>query len=377
MAGGEHVGDLALDRREAPDGGHGLRGVLRGGADAEGGAPHDRRARPVGEDPGHARPRDVVEHGLVEVTVRHRLPGGVVRVGPVDHEGAVVGLEPGAGTLLVAAGQVPVGGPVRDLAECSGRRLAGAGVEGRGGVAAGLGVRQDLPAGGGDQGGDEQREALVGAADDRHGGARVLGGPDHLVPRDRRPGRVEAGPLRHRAPVPEQLRVGPERGGDGPTVPRRRLAGAAEDAVGHVAGLAVGEGPEQPGGRELRDEGRVEAHDVRRGVLVGQALLRLAVLGVAREGQRPHGDRVVVGLVVAPRRQRRLPAVVGVHVPGQGRGLVVADQAGHAERHARGDEGDGEDERHVAQHRPPRPASAARRRPTSNVAHRARSFTAS
>ena len=103
-----------------------------------------------------------------------------------------------------------------------GRLPAGVGVEGRRGVLAGGRVLEHLAARRGHQRVDPHHVALVAGAGDVDRGAGLLGGVDDLVPRHRVGLGIEPGLLGDRLAVPEQLRVGPERGGDQLVVPGRR-----------------------------------------------------------------------------------------------------------------------------------------------------------
>ncbi len=212
----------------------------------------------------------------------------------------------------------------------SAARLPGVGVEGRRGVLAGGRVLEHLAARGRHQRVDPHHVALVAGAGDVDGRAGLLGGIDDLVPRHRLVGGIEARLLGDRLAVPEQLRVGPERGGDELVVPGRRRDRAVEHVVGQGRGLVVGERPEEVRLRELGHEHRVEAHEVDRAVVGRQAPHELLALAVGVPGEHRDLDAVgAVGRLGALLRELLLAAVVGVRVPGQRRcAAVVAPATG-------------------------------------------------
>ena len=205
------------------------------------------------------------------------------------------------------------------------------GVDLGGGVLAGFHVADDLAAGRHDEGVDPDHVALVPVGLDTDHLLLALGRLDHLVPGEARFGRIDAGRLRGRLAVPEQLGVGPERGRHQLVVPVHRLQRGVEDAVGEGGLVLLGERTEEAGVGELGDERRVQAHHVDRAVLGGQPPDQLLPLVGRRVRQRLDVDLVgTVRRVDAFLGEAALPAVVRVDVPVQGRGTALGP-ASHEE----------------------------------------------
>ena len=200
------------------------------------------------------------------------------------------------------------------------------------GVRALLGLGGDVAAGTCDEGVDPHRVALVLVGLDRDGAAVVGGRLDDLVPGDRL-AHVEAGLLDERLAVPEDLGVGPERRHHELVVPGggrgRALEGLLAERVLHV----LRDLGEVAGVRELRREGRVDAHDVDLGVTRREPPGQLDPLLVGIRGEDLRGDRVVVR--GARLRDGGLAAGVGVGVPGELGGPAVVAGAGNQAEHAR------------------------------------------
>ena len=202
-----------------------------------------------------------------------------------------VALEGRTGLLLAGGGHRRWRGRgPGEAADDLGRRISRRGVDLRGGVLAGFDVADDLAAGRHDQGVDPDHVALVPVGLHPDHLVLALGRLDHLVPGEARRGGVDAGRLRGRLAVPEQLGVGPERRRHELVVPVGRLQRALEDAVGEGGLVLLGERTEEAGVGELRDERRVEAHHVDRAVLGGQPADQLLPL-VGRRRSAASGCR--------------------------------------------------------------------------------------
>ena len=135
--------------------------------------------------------------------------------------------------------------------------------------------------------------------------------------------------------VPQQLGVGPERGRDQLVVPVHRLQRGIEDTLGQLGRVGLVEDAEEAGVGELGHERRVQAHQVDRAVLGGEAADELLALLRGVVGQGLDVDLVRRALGRALLRQTRLTAVVRVDVPGERRHLRTGTARGDQQREKR------------------------------------------
>ena len=148
---------------------------------------------------------------------------------------------------------------------------------------------------------------------------------------------IDAGGRRDGLAEPEELRVRPQRHRDELAVPVRGLAGRLEHVRGERGDVLVARDlVQEPGVRELGDEGRIEAHQVDRVVSPCETAHELLALRVGSARKHLQLDAVrAVRLLRALLRQPALAAVVGIDVPGEYRGPARAVAAGRDQQRDR------------------------------------------